>query len=108
MPIGPAEAARSYLDIERIVDAARASGAEAVHPGYGFLSQNGDFAEAVARAGLVFIGPPAEVHRRMGDKQAARRLMAAAGVPVVPGYDGDDQADAALLAAGAARSAGRC
>jgi 3-methylcrotonyl-CoA carboxylase alpha subunit len=97
--IGPAEAARSYLDIERIVEAARGSGAEAVHPGYGFLSQNGDFAEAVARAGLAFIGPPAEVHRRMGDKQAARRLMAGAGVAVVPGYDGDDQSETALLAA---------
>jgi 3-methylcrotonyl-CoA carboxylase alpha subunit len=97
--IGPAEAARSYLDIERMVEAARASGAEAVHPGYGFLSQNGDFAEAVARAGLAFIGPPAEVHRRMGDKQGARRLMAGAGVAVVPGYDGDDQSEAALLAA---------
>jgi acetyl-CoA carboxylase biotin carboxylase subunit len=97
--IGPAEPARSYLDIERIVAAARDTGAEAVHPGYGFLSQNGDFAEAVARAGLVFVGPPAEVHRRMGDKQAARRLMTEAGVPVVPGYDGDDQTDAALRAA---------
>ena len=99
LPIGPAEAAQSYLDIERILDAARRSGADAVHPGYGFLSQNGDFAEAVARAGLAFIGPPAEVHRRMGDKQGARKLMAAAGVPVVPGDDGDDQGDAALLAA---------
>jgi 3-methylcrotonyl-CoA carboxylase alpha subunit len=97
--IGPAEAARSYLDIERIVAAARETGAEAVHPGYGFLSQNGDFAEAVARAGLTFVGPPADVHRRMGDKQAARRLMADAGVPVVPGYDGDDQSDEALRAA---------
>ncbi|HVR70410.1 MAG TPA: acetyl-CoA carboxylase biotin carboxylase subunit [Vicinamibacteria bacterium] len=98
--IGAAEAARSYLDIERVVGAARQTGAEAVHPGYGFLSENGDFAEAVARAGLVFVGPPAPVHRRMGDKQAARRLMAGAGVPVVPGYDGDDQSEAALLAAG--------
>jgi 3-methylcrotonyl-CoA carboxylase alpha subunit len=94
--IGPAEAARSYLDIEAIVAAARRAGAQAVHPGYGFLSQNGDFADAVARAGLTFIGPPGDVHRRMGDKKGARRLMAAAGVPVVPGYDGDDQADAAL------------
>ena len=98
LPIGPAEAARSYLDVERIVGAARQSGAQAVHPGYGFLSQNGDFVEAVERAGLVFIGPPAEVHRRMGDKQGARKLMAAAGVPVVPGDDGDDQSEAALLA----------
>jgi 3-methylcrotonyl-CoA carboxylase alpha subunit len=97
--IGPAEAARSYLDIEAIVAAARRSGAEAVHPGYGFLSQNGDFADAVAAAGLTFVGPPGPVHRRMGDKQGARRLMAAAGVPVVPGYDGDEQGDLALLAA---------
>ncbi len=82
--------------------AARRSGADAVHPGYGFLSQNADFAEAVARAGLVFVGPPAEVHRRMGDKAAARRLMASAGVPVLPGYDGGDQSDA-VLAAEAAR-----
>jgi 3-methylcrotonyl-CoA carboxylase alpha subunit len=98
VPIGPAEASRSYLDVDRIVEAARTAGAEAIHPGYGFLSQNGDFAEAVARAGLTFVGPPAEVHRRMGDKQAARRLMAQAAVPVVPGYDGDGQQDAALLA----------
>jgi 3-methylcrotonyl-CoA carboxylase alpha subunit len=97
--VGPAEAARSYLDIEALLAAAKRTGADAVHPGYGFLSQNADFAEAVARAGLSFIGPPPAVHRAMGDKQAARRLMAAAGVPVVPGYDGDDQSDAALLAA---------
>jgi 3-methylcrotonyl-CoA carboxylase alpha subunit len=94
--VGPAEAARSYLDIEALVAAARAAGAEAVHPGYGFLSQNGDFADAVRAAGLAFIGPPGPVHRRMGDKQGARRLMAAAGVPVVPGYDGDDQGDERL------------
>jgi 3-methylcrotonyl-CoA carboxylase alpha subunit len=94
--IGPAEAARSYLDIEAIVAAARSVGADAVHPGYGFLSQNGDFADAVARAGITFIGPPGDVHRTMGDKSGARRLMAAAGVPVVPGYDGADQADATL------------
>jgi len=96
--VGPAEAARSYLDIEAVLGAARRAGADAVHPGYGFLSQNGDFAEAVERAGLTFVGPPAPVHRRMGDKKGARRLMAAAGVPVAPGYDGDDQSDATLLA----------
>jgi len=96
--IGPAEAARSYLDIQAILDAARRTGADAVHPGYGFLSQNGDFADAVKDAGLSFVGPPGDVHRRMGDKKGARRLMAAAGVPVVPGYDGDDQQDATLAA----------
>jgi 3-methylcrotonyl-CoA carboxylase alpha subunit len=96
--IGPAEALRSYLSIEAIVRAARATGASAIHPGYGFLSQNGDFADAVAEAGLVFVGPPGDVHRRMGDKQGARRLMAAAGVPIVPGYDGADQSDATLAA----------
>jgi len=96
VPIGPAEAARSYLSIDAILGAARRTGADAIHPGYGFLSQSGDFADAVAQAGLVFIGPPGDVHRRMGDKKGARRLMAAAGVPVVPGYDGDDQTDAVL------------
>src|SRR5207245_2641216 len=90
---------RSYLDIGALVAAARRTGAEAVHPGYGFLSQNADFAEAVEKAGLTFIGPPPAVHRAMGDKQGARRLMAAAGVPVVPGYDGDDQSEATLVAA---------
>ena len=97
--VGPAEAARSYLDIDALIAAAKRTGADAVHPGYGFLSQNADFAEAVARAGLTFIGPPPGVHRMLGDKQGARRLMAAAGVPVVPGYDGDDKSDATLLAA---------
>jgi len=96
VPIGPAEAARSYLSIDAILAAARRTGADAIHPGYGFLSQNGDFADAVAEAGMTFIGPPGDVHRTMGDKKGARRLMAAAGVPVVPGYDGDDQTDAAL------------
>jgi len=96
--IGPAEALRSYLSIEAILRAARETGAEAIHPGYGFLSQNGDFADAVKGAGLVFVGPPGDVHRLMGDKQAARRCMAAAGVPVLPGYDGDEQDDRHLLA----------
>ena len=96
--IGPAEALRSYLSIDAILAAARRTGADAVHPGYGFLSQNGDFADAVRDAGLVFVGPPGDVHRRMGDKKAARRMMAAAGVPVLPGYDGDDQQDATLAA----------
>jgi 3-methylcrotonyl-CoA carboxylase alpha subunit len=96
--LGPAEAERSYLSIPAILAAARVTGADALHPGYGFLSQNGDFAEAVKAAGLTFIGPPAAVHRRMGDKRGARRLMAAAGVSVVPGYDGDDQQDGTLLA----------
>ena len=66
--IGPAEAARSYLDIEALIAAAQKVGANAIHPGYGFLSQNADFADAVARAGLTFIGPPGQVHRAMGDK----------------------------------------
>ncbi|HET7294481.1 MAG TPA: biotin carboxylase N-terminal domain-containing protein [Vicinamibacteria bacterium] len=96
MAIGPAEAARSYLSFDALIDAARRSGADAIHPGYGFLSQNGDFADAVRDAGLAFVGPPGDVHRRMGDKKGARRLMASAGVPVVPGYDGDDQQDATL------------
>jgi acetyl-CoA carboxylase biotin carboxylase subunit len=96
--IGPAEPLRSYLDRDAILHAARTTGAEAVHPGYGFLSQSGDFADAVTAAGLVFVGPPGEVHRLMGDKQAARRRMAAAAVPVLPGYDGDDQRDERLRA----------
>jgi 3-methylcrotonyl-CoA carboxylase alpha subunit len=90
-PVGPAPARDSYLNIEAIVAAALASGARAVHPGYGFLSENPDFAEACERAGLVFIGPPAKAIRAMGSKAAAKTLMERAGVPVVPGYHGDDQ-----------------
>jgi 3-methylcrotonyl-CoA carboxylase alpha subunit len=94
--IGPAPARESYLDGARIIAAAKAAGAEAIHPGYGFLSENADFAEAVAAAGLVFIGPPPAAIRAMGAKHAAKRLMRAANVPVVPGYDGDAQDDATL------------
>lgn len=96
--VGPAPAAESYLNVAAILEAARRSGAEAVHPGYGFLAENAAFAEACAAGGLVFIGPPAEAIRAMGLKDAAKRLMEAAGVPVVPGYHGGDQ-DAAYLAA---------
>ena len=95
--IGPAPARESYLVAERIVAAAKATGAEAVHPGYGFLSENAAFADACAEAGIVFIGPPAAAIRAMGSKSAAKQLMEKAGVPLTPGYHGDDQ-DATLLA----------
>ncbi len=83
--IGPAPAAKSYLRIDAIIEAARASGADAVHPGYGFLAENGDFADAVAAAGLIFIGPDGDAIRLLGDKVAARQIAAEAGVPTVPG-----------------------
>ncbi|HEX5379663.1 MAG TPA: biotin carboxylase N-terminal domain-containing protein, partial [Phenylobacterium sp.] len=89
--IGPAAARESYLVGEKIIAAARATGAEAIHPGYGFLSENADFAEAVIAAGLVWIGPPPQAIRAMGLKDAAKALMIEAGVPVTPGYLGDDQ-----------------
>jgi acetyl-CoA carboxylase biotin carboxylase subunit len=95
VPIGPAAAGESYLNIERLLDAARASHTQAIHPGYGFLSENAAFAQAVQDAGLVFIGPPVEAILVMGDKAAARAQMQAAGVPVVPGYQGQDD-DATL------------
>ena len=96
--IGPAPAAQSYLDPERILDAARQSGADAVHPGYGFLSENADFARACTAAGLAFIGPGADAIELMGNKAAAKRRMIEAGVPCVPGYEGTDQADGVLEA----------
>jgi len=101
-PIGPAPARDSYLAIPHILEAARASGAAAIHPGYGFLSENAGFADACVAAGLVFIGPPAAAIRAMGSKSAAKDLMQKAGVPLIPGYHGADQ-DAALLATEAAR-----
>src|SRR5262249_23841362 len=93
MPIGPAAAAQSYLSIPRLIDAARAAEADALHPGYGFLSENAAFADACARAGVIFVGPPAAVIARMGSKIDARRVVATAGVPVVPGETPDDQSD---------------
>jgi len=100
--VGPAPARESYLNAKAIITIAKQCGAEAIHPGYGFLSENPDFAEAVARAGLVFIGPPASAIRAMGLKDKARVLMKKAGVPVLPGYDGENQ-DTDHLAHEAAR-----
>lgn len=96
--IGPAPVAESYLQAARIIEAAKATGAEAIHPGFGFLSENPDFVDAVKAAGLVFIGPSAAAIRAMGLKDAAKRLMVEAGVPVVPGYHGAEQ-DPDFLAA---------
>jgi 3-methylcrotonyl-CoA carboxylase alpha subunit len=98
-PIGPAPARESYLRIDRIIEAARRSGAQAIHPGYGFLSENAVFAEACAAAGLVFIGPPPAAIRAMGSKAAAKALMEKAGVPLVPGYHGAEQGEVHLAAA---------
>ena len=89
--IGPPAARESYLVGERILDVARRTGAEAIHPGYGFLSENEEFAEACEKAGIVFIGPPASAIRAMGSKSAAKALMETAGVPLTPGYHGDNQ-----------------
>ena len=97
--LGPAPVRESYLDGARVIAAALATGAEAIHPGYGFLSENADFADACLAAGLRFIGPPPAAIRAMGGKSAAKALMEAAGVPVVPGYHGADQTLATLQAA---------
>jgi 3-methylcrotonyl-CoA carboxylase alpha subunit len=97
--LGPARARDSYLNIERVIEAARKSGAEAIHPGYGFLSENAEFAQACLDAGLVFVGPTAEMMRAMGSKSGSKLLMEKAGVPLVPGYHGEAQDDATLAAA---------
>ncbi|MFJ3643426.1 biotin carboxylase N-terminal domain-containing protein [Streptomyces sp. NPDC090108] len=102
--IGPAPAAESYLSVERLLEAAARSGAQAVHPGYGFLAENAGFARACEEAGLVFIGPPADAIALMGDKIRAKETVQAAGVPVVPGSSGSGLTDAEL--AGAAREIG--
>ncbi len=95
--LGPAPVAESYLDMDRIIDAARAAGADAIHPGYGFFSENPEFARACAAADLIFIGPSAESMEAMGHKSAAKDKMLAAGVPCVPGYQGGDQSDENLV-----------
>ena len=99
--IGPAPARESYLNGAAIIAAARESGAEAIHPGYGFLSENESFAAACAQAGLVFVGPSPEAIAAMGDKSAAKRLMEKAAVPLVPGYHGEDQDPGSLAKAAA-------
>src|SRR4026209_585908 len=94
--IGPSPARESYLVGEKIIAAAKASKAQAIHPGYGFLSENADFAEAVIKAGLIWVGPKPDSIRAMGLKDAAKKLMADAGVPVTPGYLGEDQSPGVL------------
>jgi geranyl-CoA carboxylase alpha subunit len=94
--LGPAPAAESYLKGDKIIEAAQTTGAEAIHPGYGFLSENAEFAQAVIDAGLVWIGPPPSAIEAMGDKARAKALMIEAGVPTVPGWQGEDQSEANL------------
>ena len=100
--IGPSPARESYLVADKIIAAAKRTGAQAIHPGYGFLSENAGFAEACAKAGIVFIGPPPAAIRAMGSKSEAKKMMEKAKVPLVPGYHGDDQSPD-LLAREAAR-----
>ena len=95
--LGPAPVGESYLNMERVLEAIRETGAEAVHPGYGFLSENAAFAQACADHGAIFIGPSAQAIELMGDKAQAKRLMLDAGIPCIPGYQGEDQTDATLL-----------
>jgi propionyl-CoA carboxylase alpha chain len=100
VPIGPPPASQSYIVIERILDAVKGTGAQAVHPGYGFLSERAEFAQALATAGVAFIGPPVGAIEAMGDKITSKKLAAAAGVSTVPGYMGliDDAAHAVKIA----------
>ena len=93
MHIGPSPAGQSYLVAEKIIEAAKSAGADAIHPGYGFLSENAAFARSVEAAGLIFVGPPADAIDIMGDKAKAKRRMIEAGVPCIPGYEGADQTD---------------
>ena len=99
LPIGPAPAAASYLRADNILAAAAQAGADLIHPGFGFLSEDARFAQAVLDAGLAFVGPPPDVLAAMGGKDEAKRIAEAAGVPTLPGYGGVDQTDAALTAA---------
>ncbi|MGH3433328.1 MAG: biotin carboxylase N-terminal domain-containing protein, partial [Thermocrispum sp.] len=89
--VGPAAARESYLNVDAVLAAAKETGAQAIHPGYGFLAENAEFARACAAAGVVFIGPPADAIEAMGDKIRAKATVAAAGVPVVPGADGSPE-----------------
>ncbi len=97
--IGPAPVGESYLSIDAILDAAKNSGADAIHPGYGFLSENAKFAESCENAGLIFVGPPAKAIEQMGNKAESKRLMISAGVPCVPGYEDHDQSEEAFVGA---------
>ncbi len=95
--IGPATAAESYLNVEKLVEVAKRTGAEAVHPGYGFLSESAAFARAVGEAGIIWVGPPPEAMERVGDKVRAKKLAREAGVPTIPGYAGEDDSEEGLL-----------
>ncbi|ELU11933.1 hypothetical protein CAPTEDRAFT_91639 [Capitella teleta] len=95
--IGPSPALESYLDIERILSIAEQEKVDGIHPGYGFLSENAGFAEACQKKALAFIGPPASAINAMGSKSEAKKIMAQAGVPLVPGYHGDDQNNEQLI-----------
>ncbi|MDD9841616.1 MAG: ATP-grasp domain-containing protein, partial [Alphaproteobacteria bacterium] len=96
--IGDDAEEKTYLNADKIIAVAKQAKADALHPGYGFLSENADFAEAVRANGIIFVGPPAEAIALMGNKAAAKRRMIEAGVPCVPGYEGEDQTDTGLIA----------